>query len=252
MLLIDTYNVLWLRAALDPRGPELTIAGLMHAIAHSRYRRHPIRMVCDGRPADGEGIPAKPFGETALSVRLGPAEVLYSGRSGSADDVIERIIESHTAPRDLIVVSSDRRIKRAANRHRSRSIASDIFLAQVMADRTRTPMPAIPAFVQEIPLSSSAVDLWRIEFGLPRESDATLLENLASNHPHPQFPPPPAAPVTPSPASERPRKSPKSSRNSPPQPASPPEPDPELMQLAEEWGLTLDLDDLDTGRWLGP
>lgn len=251
MLLIDTYNVLWLGAALDPHSPELTAVGLLRAIAHSRYRRHPVRMVCDGHPATGEGVPAKSYGETALSVRLGPAEVIYSGRSGSADDVIERIIDAHTAPRDLVVVSSDRRIKRAATRKRSRSIASDVFLAQVMADRTRAPMPAIPAFVQEIPLSSSAVDLWRIEFGLPRESDASLLESLTPNHPHPSLPTPPTAPVTPPPTPERQRKPSKSSRNSHPQHRSPSEIDRELIQLAEEWGLTLDLDDLDTGRWLG-
>ncbi|MBX3317178.1 MAG: NYN domain-containing protein [Phycisphaeraceae bacterium] len=248
MLLIDTYNVLWLSAALDPRAPELTPVGLLRAIAHSRYRRHPVRMVCDGHPATGEGIPANSYGETVFTVRLGPAEVIYSGRSGSADDVIERIIDAHTAPRDLVVVSSDRRIKRAATRKRSRSIASNVFLAQVMADRTRAPMPAIPAFVQEIPLSSSAVDLWRIEFGLPRESDASLLESLTPNHPHLSLPPPPTAPATRPPAPHRVSKP----RQQTPTPrAVPPEPDQELMQLAEEWGLTLDLDDLDTGRWLG-
>lgn len=256
MLLIDAYNVLWLGAASEPHGPDLSVSGLLRMVAHSRYRKWNIRLVCDGHPPRGEGLPSPAFGHSASILQLGPGEIVYAGHAGSADDVIERIIDGHTSARDLLVVSSDRRVKRAAGRRRARTIASEVFLAQVLNDRTRAPMPAIPAFVQEIPLGAHAIDLWRREFGLPPESDRALVQGLA--------PPPleinaltsrPAPPAPRTPKSTRTKGAGQSSRpdRAPPQHAAPPrrlKDDPLLRDLMQEWGLAIDLDDLDTGIWL--
>lgn len=251
MLLIDAYNVLWLGNAAEPHGPDLTASGLLRMTAHSRHRRRHIRLVCDGAPPTGEGVPSPLYGDRAMILRLGPGEIVYSGRSGSADDVIECIIRDHAAPRELLVVSSDRRVKRAAGRRRARTMTSEMFLAQILADRTRAPLPALPAFIQEIPLSAHAVDLWRREFGLSPESDAAIVRELApppidirsiSPPPPKQAPSPPRAPkrTPPPPTPRRPG----------PKPTSPL--DPELNRLMQEWGLRFDLDDLDMERWLGP
>lgn len=253
MLLIDAYNVLWLGNATEPHGPDLTASGLLRLTAHSRYRRRHIRLVCDGAPPPGEGVPSPLYGDRAMILRLGPGEIVYSGRSGSADDVIECIIRDHAAPRELLVVSSDRRVKRAAGRRRARTMTSEMFLAQILADRTRAPLPTLPAFIQEIPLNAHAVDLWRREFGLSPESDAALVRELA--------PPPidirsinPAPPALRQPSSaprapERPP-SPSPHDRTSPTPTAPL--DPELTRLMQEWGLRFDLDDLDMERWLGP
>lgn len=261
MLLIDAYNVLWLGNASEPHGPDLSVSGLLRIVAHSRYRKWAIRLVCDGHPPRGEGIPSPTFGENAFILRLGPGEIVYAGHSGSADDVIERIIAGHASARALLVVSSDRRVKRAAGRRRARTIASEVFLAQVLNDRTRAPMPPLPAFVEEIPLGAHAIDLWRREFGLPPESDRALVEGLA---------PPPlnvaslntvSMPRQSTRAHEStahvPRASKPTERASPPQLSPTPhsqtkrlKDDPLLRDLIQEWGLTIDLDDLDTGRWL--
>lgn len=242
MLLIDAYNVLWLGNASEPHGPDLTVSGLLRLVAHSRYRRRTIRIVCDGHPPSGEGLPSPAFGERASFLRLGPGEIVYSGHSGSADDVIERIIAEHAAPRELLIVSSDRRVKRAAGRRRARTISSEVFLAQVLADRTRTPLPTRPAFVQEIPLGAHAIELWRREFGLAPDADPALLASLS---------PPPIdpqslqiAPHTPTP--KAPARRTQSPAPSPARPAI----DVTLASLMQEWGLSFNLDDLDMDRWL--
>jgi len=257
MLLIDAYNVLWLGSASEPHGPDLTPSGLLRVVAHSRFRRRAIRLVCDGLPARGEGQPSPAFGDSAILVRVGPGEVVYSGRSGSADDVIERIIDEHASPRGLLVVSSDRRVKRAARRRGARTIASEVFLAQVLSDRTRTPLPALPAFIEEIPLGAHAIDLWRREFGLAPEIDREVVAGLS--------PAPIDTPERMRPAGDRqaeartpPRNRSRSidSRATPGKESSGQAPtqrrrdDPVLRDLMQEWGLTMDLDDLDTGRWL--
>lgn len=251
MLLIDVYNVLWLGNASDPRGADLTPSTLLRLIASSRYRRRALRLVCDGHPPAGEGVPSPMFGDRALRLRLGPGEIVYSGHAGSADDVIERILDDHDAARDLTVVSSDNRVKRAASRRRARCIASEVFLAHLLADRTAAPLPAVPAFIQEIPLSAHAVDLWRREFGLPPETDTSLIQSLSP----PALDPSTLNIPTPQPHHTRTprsgaRPSDARSRGQKP-PANPPRPpDPELTRLMQEWGLAFDLDDLDMERWL--
>lgn len=253
MLLIDAYNVLWLGEAAEPHGPELSVSGLLRLIAHSRYRRRAVRLVCDGHPAPGEGVASPAFGAETMILRLGPGEIVYSGHAGSADDVIERIIDCHTSPRDLLVVSSDRRVKRAAGRRRARTMASELFLAHVLSDRTRAPVPALPAFVQEIPLGAHAIDLWRREFGLAPESDRSLIASLSPapldgfvTRPSPRAAPPAA--ITPPPTPSGPPK--ESKRPVPAPPIARAGDDPLLKELLQEWGLVIDLDDLDTGRWL--
>ena len=249
MLLIDAYNVLWLGNASEPRGPDLTPASLLRFTAASRYRKRFIRLVCDGHPPPGEGVPSPAFGDRSIILRLGPGDIVYSGRAGSADDVIERIIDEHDAPRELLVVSSDRRVRRASSRRRASTIASETFLAQILADRTRAPLPPLPAFIQEIPLSASAVDLWRREFGLEPGADTSLVRDLAA----PLFDPA-TLKATPS---TRKANNPIRSLSKPPPPLPPPSSpsrpfDPDLTRLMQEWGLRFDLDDLDMERWLGP
>jgi hypothetical protein len=266
MLLIDAYNVLWLGHASEPHGPDLSVSGLLRLVAHSRYRRRPIQLVCDGFPPQGEGVPAPSLGSKASVVRLGPGEIVYSGHAGSADDVIERILAAHSSPRSLLVVSSDNRIKRAAGRRRAANISSEAFLKQILADRVRTALPAVPAFVEEIPLGTHAIELWRREFGLAGpDADAKVIETLS---PKPlsleDLEPAPTRDLRA--ASGRPQARTKVQRTPDPQGRTPgsgapaitrlnpmrdrPAQDAELEGLMQEWGLRFDLDDLDMARWL--
>lgn len=257
MLLVDAYNVLWLGNASEPHGPDLTPSGLLRLIAHSRYRRRTVRLVCDGLPPPSEGVPMPTFGERAMLLRLGPGDVVYSGRSGSADDVIERLIAAETAPRSMLVVSSDKRVRRAAGRRRASTLPSEAFLRQLLEDRVRSPLPAKPAFVEEIPLGSHAIDLWRREFGLEdATSDARLIADLAPPPIRPDEVRVASASGTPKPGAGKPSRprptavGERAGRAPVPAPQQRGPIDPELLALMQEWGLRFDLDDLDTGRWL--
>lgn len=106
-MLVDGYN-----ATHEPRLAGLSEAGLCRAIARASDAmrwRGPLRVVCDGNPKPG-GNDRSPDANV---------ELLYSGRSETADDVIIRYINASSAPSQLIVVSSDRAIQKAANRRKA-------------------------------------------------------------------------------------------------------------------------------------
>ncbi|MFW5653144.1 MAG: hypothetical protein ACOC0P_03785 [Planctomycetota bacterium] len=94
-------------------------------------------------------------------------QVTWSGSGVEADTVIERLIRNSSAPRLLTVVSSDRRIIRAAKKRRSRPLTSDQFLMQLVADfsglLTSTDRP-LQAY--EIPLDRASVEWWQRYMGL--------------------------------------------------------------------------------------
>ena len=54
-------------------------------------------------------------------------EIRFSGEKSDADTYIEWKIKENTAPRRLIVVSSDRRLRDAAGRRKAKSIPVDVF-----------------------------------------------------------------------------------------------------------------------------
>ncbi|MEM6333256.1 MAG: NYN domain-containing protein [Planctomycetota bacterium] len=153
MLLIDAYNVL--HTTMPPVLAGLDEAGLCVAITRSAFRRHRAVVVCDGR--------VKPLGPDASPVD--GVDLLYSGPSRSADDVIIERIDASSTPRRLTVVSTDRQIRAAARRRRCKSLTSDEFIAAVAESLDRTPPPprnAKPAG----PLSDNQVQRWLRHFGI--------------------------------------------------------------------------------------
>jgi hypothetical protein len=54
--------------------------------------------------------------------------VLFGGPHEDADAVIESLIRTHAAPRQICLVSGDRRLQTAAKRRRGRFLTSDAFL----------------------------------------------------------------------------------------------------------------------------
>ncbi|MHC4221637.1 MAG: NYN domain-containing protein [Planctomycetota bacterium] len=88
---------------------------------------------------DGTGPPERaPF----HSIRN--LEVFFSGAHSDADTVIENKISASTAPKNLTVVSSDRRLRKAAGARKAVSVKSEIFWMDVQKQLTRkraTPEP---------------------------------------------------------------------------------------------------------------
>ncbi|MDA1041123.1 MAG: NYN domain-containing protein [Planctomycetota bacterium] len=71
----------------------------------------------------------------------GPLRVWYAREYPDADSLIEEIVEDDTAPHDLVVVSSDRRLQVAARRRRATAVGSAEWLAEQRSRRQSGPPP---------------------------------------------------------------------------------------------------------------
>ncbi len=186
MIIIDAYNVLHQTGVLPPRLAGMEVPGLIRLIGTSRYARERITIVCDGGG-----------GTTASGASRGLVRVLFSGHDAEADDLIEGLIDRFGHGGALTVVSSDKRLRRAARRRGAESVESGDFLRQLAADADRAARGQLPAFATAIPLDRYSVDHWLHEFGLP--APETRGASAASAPPPPVSPagpdaPPPRAP----------------------------------------------------------
>lgn len=115
--LIDGYNLLRSVQKLEEFA-TLTDVQLCRAVSdYLRCVRDHGHIVFDGiGPPDKSafgGIPS--------------LEVYFSGQSCEADDIIEDKIADNTAPKSLVVVSSDRRLKDTAAKRKAKPVSSDLF-----------------------------------------------------------------------------------------------------------------------------
>src|SRR5690606_38536231 len=131
----------------------------------SRYAGRRVRVVCDGRP--GPGWPRGGLLETAGGLtwtRAGRAEVVWSGPGREADDVIEEVLATSRGL-SILVVSSDRRLARAAARAGADRVGNGTFLDQLAADDRARAGDGTPACAAEVPLDRYSVARWMREFG---------------------------------------------------------------------------------------
>lgn len=63
----------------------------------------------------------------------GPLSVRFSSDGMDADSEIERLLDSHSSPRQVLVISSDHRLHKAARRRRSRCMDSEEFWSTLEA-----------------------------------------------------------------------------------------------------------------------
>lgn len=96
--------------------------------------------------------------------------------------MIEQLILQDHSPRQLVVVSSDHRLQRAARRRRAQSIDSERWYAEVVQRRVgrqqgEAAEPAKPAG----PLSAAQVAHWLGRFGMS-PADETVPEQANSDH----------------------------------------------------------------------
>lgn len=71
-----------------------------------------------------------PFPERTELLERG-MRIIFSPSGQEADDVIEELIASHSAPRQLVVISSDHRLQRAARARKAAFVDSDQFLDEL-------------------------------------------------------------------------------------------------------------------------
>jgi predicted RNA-binding protein with PIN domain len=161
-LLIDGYNLLHATGILGRgRGPgslERSRAALLNVLAESlpaeELRRTAI--VFDAHDP--------PWG---LSKKLNHhgMTVYFASRHEDADSMIEDLIKKDSAPRKLVVVSSDHRLHRAAKRRRATAVDSDRWFRELMRDRREQSHPAADfGSKPEGPFSPGEVEFWLRQF----------------------------------------------------------------------------------------
>ncbi len=154
MIIIDTYNVLHTPGVLPLGLAGLDVDGLCRLIAAGRYASREITLVCDGHGKDA---------------RRGTMQIVFAADSGDADSWIEDRLARDSAPRRILVVSSDRRIRRAADKAGAAALSSATFLAQLAIDLERKKPRPRPRFATDLPLDALSVAYWAGQFGLTRE-----------------------------------------------------------------------------------
>jgi len=100
----------------------------------------------------------------------GPITVLFAPRDREADDLIEELLAKHSAPHQVLVVSSDHRLHKAARRRNATPIDSDAFLDQLEVDQHLTAPSGPRAIPKEKPPASPTLEdelLRRVEESKP-------------------------------------------------------------------------------------
>jgi predicted RNA-binding protein with PIN domain len=92
-------------------------------------------------------------------------EVTFSGRANDCDTVIENRILTSTAPRQLTIVSSDRRLRGAAEAQRAKAVKSENFWEEVKKLLSKQ-RPAKEPPGKRSGLTESETELWLKTFRL--------------------------------------------------------------------------------------
>jgi predicted RNA-binding protein with PIN domain len=157
VLIIDGYNLLRAVQNLTEQSFNITDVQLCSILSEYLYR---IKKK-GGIVFDGTG----PRDKTAFN-NLYNLEVIFSGSSREADDVIEKLILEDTAPRNLTVVSSDRRIKTAANKKKATAVDCIDFWTEVIKQLEKKKKRQVEPPGKFIGISEAETEYWLKVFGL--------------------------------------------------------------------------------------
>lgn len=158
-VIIDGYNLL--RAIQrDEHFEKLTEVGLCRILSdYMKNVRNYGHVVFDGTgPRDKTDF--QQLGG------LGNLEVYFSGEHLEADDVIIEKIDDSSAPKKLIVVTSDREIRAAAASRKAVSVRSDIFWQDVQNRLETYQKPAFEPKAKRGGITEAEADQWLDYFGI--------------------------------------------------------------------------------------
>lgn len=161
-ILIDGYNLLYemglVRRRSGPGGLEKARRALLGLLAGSLSEEEARRTTVVFDASDAPPGSAGQFEYSGLTVR-------FAAGHEDADALIEQLIAADSAPRQLTVVSSDRRLKRAARRRRAAAVNSEQFLDDLKrrrrakkASEQRQPVK------KSLRLSEADTEFWLREF----------------------------------------------------------------------------------------
>lgn len=156
MLLIDGYNLLHSVQNLLDQSTEITDDQLCRVIGEYLYRTKGKGSII----FDGTGPKDKSVFNNLFNL-----EVLFSGPNREADDVIEKLIQQNTAPRNLSVISSDRRIKQAAEKRKAAAVDCVDFWMEVLKQIEKKQKQQAEPQEKFIGLTNAETEYWLREFG---------------------------------------------------------------------------------------
>ncbi|MBN2456922.1 MAG: NYN domain-containing protein [Sedimentisphaerales bacterium] len=149
-VIIDGYNLLWFIRESDEQFDSVTDAQLCQILG--RYFR------LTGKRGeivfDGTGPRDKNIFKSITNL-----EISFSGLGTEADTIIERKITASTAPKRLIVVSTDRRLRDAARARKATAVKSELFWKKVQKQLARKRKTLEPA-AKRHGLSETEADQW--------------------------------------------------------------------------------------------
>jgi predicted RNA-binding protein with PIN domain len=178
-LIIDGYNLLHASGIIGGgKGPgslERSRGALLNFLVESLSDRElPTAIIVFDAAQAPPGLPR-------ITSHRGLAVQFASPHHADADELIEELIRADASPRRLVVVSSDHRLHRAANRRKATAIDSDKWFAERLRARlgqhrgatAEAPKPAGP-------LSSYEVARWLRDFGLEPVEEQAAFEDPPS------------------------------------------------------------------------
>jgi predicted RNA-binding protein with PIN domain len=180
-LLIDGYNLLYasgiIGRGIGPGGLHRSRIALLNFLAESldpdQLRRATV--VFDSHDAPW-GVPQR-VEHRGIIVR-------FAAKYESADDLLEELIRADTAPRRLVVVSSDHRIQRAAHRRRAIPVDSDVWYADLLRarrERQARDKSSVASAKPPVPLLAEDVEYWLRQFGGESALTAFLADTTESS-----------------------------------------------------------------------
>lgn len=180
-LLVDGYNLLHASGvfgrASDPPTLETARRALLDFLAQHLNERERSRttVVFDGKDAP-PGLPAQGTHEKM--------QIVFSRRGTTADELIEDMVAAEPAPRELIVVSSDHGVQRAARQRGIQSHDSEQW-CRTLRDRAAS-QPSPVAEKPEAAQSEADIQHWLQAFSPPGNPGKQPAPHLKKTQPRRQ------------------------------------------------------------------
>jgi uncharacterized protein len=154
-VIIDGYNLLWAVQKLGEESGPVSDVQLCQIISgYLRLIDSDGEIIFDGTgPRDKRGFD-----------NISNLEVFFSGADSDADTVIENKIKASSSPRRLTIVSSDRRLRKAAWARKSTAVKSEVFWNNMCKQLSRKKTAREPS-AKRRRLSESETEYWFKFFG---------------------------------------------------------------------------------------
>jgi predicted RNA-binding protein with PIN domain len=144
--IIDGCNLLWSIQETGRRSPDSSVRervslseadeepGSISEVQLCRIIGGYLKLIGESSEIIFDGVGPR---DKSVFENITNAEVFFAGPGRDADTVIEDKIQANTAPRRLVIVSSDRRLRRAARTRGAAAVKSEDFWKRLQKELSR-------------------------------------------------------------------------------------------------------------------